>query len=320
MCLKKKKKKVFCFFLAGTAHVWNVYCSQQVHVTCLALRLRPPRSPLLLSIEVMRSDEKTHIAKPPDSLTEIMRSDEERSPLVWGRGRGWNDRCSADAGQQPIDRRGQSWGTGRFKQTTQMRRVRSMSSASAQFLQLTAWTKSRPFAASVSDGFLFQFAIANYYLGHKKVYRFRHFFSARTCRAISFSPFILGPLAWETEALCSARGPLVGEYWAAGSRVSESSSSTFLVRGVKGLIREALSSLTTGIISVRCASYMRSPSMFQHKCIPSLKGSRSTVFSPLQIKMSIHLFHFFFFSLKCCRPSWHRPFHMHKTGWLPWVT
>lgn len=54
----------------------------------MALRLRPPRSSLLLSIEVMRSDEKTHIAKPPDSLTEIMRSDEERSPLVWGRGGG----------------------------------------------------------------------------------------------------------------------------------------------------------------------------------------------------------------------------------------
>lgn len=103
---------------------------------------------------------------------------------------------------------------------------------------------------------------------HKRVQRFRHFIFVKIHPAISLSPFVCA----RDKMLCSARGTLVGEYWAAGSRVSESSSSTFLVRRVKGLIREALSSLTTGIISVRCASYACSLSMFQHECIPSLKG------------------------------------------------
>lgn len=73
--------------------------------------------------------------------------------------------------------------------------------------------------------------------------------------------FPVGLFMWETAGfVLQKKGGLSSENTEQLQLMS--SSSSFLVKVVKELIRQALSSLTIGLISVRCSSYKLGPVCF----------------------------------------------------------
>lgn len=126
------------------------------------------------------------------------------------------------------------------------------------------------------------------------------------CPAIFFF-FPVGLFMWETAGfvLQKKRG-LSSENTEQLQLMSKSSSSSFLVKVVKELIRQALSSLTIGLISVRCSSYKLGPVCFNMSAFGVEKewaGHLST-FKGKDVCL-------------CCRPGWHDPLDEHLE-WIGW--